>query len=129
MDDWGAVGDAIRDRMRELNISTAYLARETGLSETTIRYLRHPNSRHNRSALVAISAVLRWRHDYLLNILHSEPHKNVVIKPPLDHRLRQILQSEISPLKEEIAALEENLRRCFERLSVVARDWPPRPSP
>ena len=86
MGDWGAVGAAIRDRMRELNMSTAHLARETGLSETTIRYLKDPNSRHNRSALVAISAVLRWRHDHLLNILHGEPHKNVVIKPPLDHR-------------------------------------------
>ena len=90
-------------------MSTAYLARETGLSETTIRYLKDPNSRHNRSALVAISAVLRWRHDHLLNILRGEPHKNVVIKPPLDHRLRQILQSEIGPLKEEIAVLAKTV--------------------
>jgi hypothetical protein len=109
MDDWGAVGDAIRDRMRELNMSIAYLARETGLSETTIRYLRRPDGKHNRSALVAISAVLRWRHDHLLNILHGEPHKNLLIKPPPDHRLRRILQSEIGPLKDEIAALAETV--------------------
>ena len=85
-DDWEAVGDAIRDRMRELNMSTAGLARETGLSETTIRCFRRSTNKHNRSLLVAVSAVLRWRHDHLLNILHGEPHKNVVIKPPLDHR-------------------------------------------
>lgn len=107
MDDWRAVGDAIRDRMRELNMSTAYLARETGLSETTIRYLGRTKRRHHRSALVAISAVLRWRHDHLLNILRGEQHKNVVIRPPLEHRLRQILQSEIGTLKKEIAALTE----------------------
>jgi transcriptional regulator with XRE-family HTH domain len=111
MDDWGAAGDAIRDRMRELNMSTAELARETGLSETTIRYLGRPDSRHNRSVLVTISAVLRWRYDHLLNILHGEPHKNAVIKPPLDQHLRQILQSEISPLKEKIAALADTVER------------------
>jgi hypothetical protein len=106
-DDWEAVGGAICHRMRELNMSTAYLARETGLSKTTIRYLRQSNGKHNRAALVAISAVLCWRHDHLLNILHGKPHKNVVIKPPLEHHLRQILQSEIGPLSEEIAALAE----------------------
>ena len=108
-DDWEAVGDAIRDRMRELNMSTAGLARETGLSETTIRCFRRSTNKHNRSLLVAVSAVLRWRHDHLLNILRGEPHKNVVIKPPLDHRLRQILQSEIGPLKEEIAVLAKTV--------------------
>lgn len=47
MDDWGAVGDAIGNRMREL-----------------------------RSVLVAISAVLRWRYDHLLNILLGEPQRH-----------------------------------------------------
>jgi hypothetical protein len=109
MDDWAAVGGAIRDRMRELNISTARLARETGLSETTIRSLGRTSGRHHRSALAAISAVLRWRHDHLLNILRGEQDKNVVIKLPLEHRLGQILQSEIGLLKEEIAALTETV--------------------
>jgi hypothetical protein len=109
MDDRGTVGAAIHDRMRKLNMSTAYLARETGLSDTTILYLGRSNSEYNRSALLAISAVLRWRYDHPLNILYGEPHKNVAIKPPLDHRLRQILHSEISPLKEKIAALEETI--------------------
>src|ERR1700722_13992663 len=105
MDDWGAVGDAIRERMRELNISTAYLARETGLSKRTIRNFRRSSGRNSRSAMVAASAVLCWRHDHLLNVLHGEPHKNFVIQPPLERRLRQILQSEIGPLREEITAL------------------------
>jgi hypothetical protein len=119
MDDWGAVDDAIRDRMRELNMPAAYLARETGLSETTVRYLRRADSRHNRSALVAISAVLRWRHDHPLNILQGEPSKNVVIKSPLEHRLKQMLQSETGPLKEEITALAEVVHGLSRKTDVL----------
>lgn len=118
-DDWGAVGNAIRDRMRELNISTAELARETGLPETTIRYLRRPTSRPNRSVLIAISAVLRWRHDHLLNILHGEPHKNVLIKPLLEYRLREIIHSEIVALKEEIVALTGTLHAINNKIDMM----------
>jgi hypothetical protein len=37
--------------------STEQLARETGLSETTIRYIGEPASRRNRASLVAIAVV------------------------------------------------------------------------
>ena len=76
VEDWAAVSVAIRKRMRELSMSMAHLARETGLSETTIRYIGNPASGHNKSTLVAISAVLRWRHDHLINVLRGEPDKN-----------------------------------------------------
>jgi hypothetical protein len=119
VDDWGAVGDAIRDRRRELKMSTAYLARESGSSETTIRYLGQSNKRHNKSALVAISAVLRWRYDHLLNILHGEPHKNVLVNPPLEYRLRQIAHSEIASLKEEISALAGALCAISSKIDMI----------
>lgn len=66
--------------MRELEMSTAHLARESGLSETTVRYIGQSLSGHNKSTLVALSGVLRWRYDYLVNVLHGEPEKNVHIK-------------------------------------------------
>jgi hypothetical protein len=110
VEDWGAVGDAIRIRMRELEMSKAKLAREAGLSQTTVRYLGRSETRNNRSALVAISAVLRWRHDHLLNILRGEPHKNIRIKPPLEHVLRKIVHSEVGPVKEEVTALKDIVR-------------------
>jgi hypothetical protein len=71
--DWPAVGIAIRDRMRELETTTAQLARETGLSQTTIRYIGQPGSRKNKASLVAIAGVLRCRYDHLTNILHGHP--------------------------------------------------------
>lgn len=119
MDDWGAVGGAVRDRMRELNMSTAHLARETGLPETAIRSLRGSIGKRNRSVLVAVSGVLRWHHDHLLNILHGEPHKNVLVKPPLEYRLREIMHSEISALKEEITALTDALRAIDNKIDMM----------
>ena len=49
--DWAAVGTVVRERMRELGMSTAELAREAGLSETTIRCLGQScdTNRHRRS--------------------------------------------------------------------------------
>jgi hypothetical protein len=76
--DWSAVRTVVRQRMRELGMSTAALARETGLSETTIRYLGQSSDdkRHRRSTLVVVSAVLRWRYDHLANILHGELNRD-----------------------------------------------------
>jgi hypothetical protein len=86
--------------MRELHISTAHLARETGLSETTIRYIGNPVSGH-KASLVAIAAVLRWRYDHLINVLHGEPDKN----DPADQNLQRLLRDEVGPVREELASL------------------------
>ena len=119
-EDWAAVSDAIRKRMRELKISTAQLARETGLSETTIRYIGEPSSRHNRSTLVAISAVLRWRYDYLMNILHGEPEKNVLIRRPVEVNFERLLRAEVDPMREQIAGLRDIVERMDKKIDVVA---------
>ncbi len=88
--------------MRELHISTAHLARETGLSETTIRYIGNPASGH-KASLVAIAAVLRWRYDHLINVLHGEPDKN----DPADQSLQRLLRDEVDPVREELASLRD----------------------
>jgi hypothetical protein len=96
-EDWAAVTGAIRRRMRELKLSTARLARESGLSETSVRYLGKPLSGHNRSTLVVLSAVLRWRYDHLVNILHGEPEKNVHIKRRTEDDIQRLMRDEFAP--------------------------------
>lgn len=119
-EDWAAVGDAIRKRMRELKMSTAQLARETGLSETTVRYIGGPKSGHNRSTLVAISAVLRWRYDYLINILRGEPEKNVIIRRPVEVNLERLMRAEVSTVKEEVAGLRDIVERIDKKIAAIA---------
>jgi DNA-binding transcriptional MerR regulator len=106
--------------MRELKISTARLARETGLSETTIRYLGRAAYGHNKSTLVAIAAVLRWRHDYLVNVLHGEPEKNVPVRRAAEENLQRLLRDEIGPVKAELATLSGRLDAVNEKLDAIA---------
>jgi hypothetical protein len=114
VEDWAAVSVAIRKRMRELHISTAHLARETGLSETTIRYLGNPGSGH-KASLVAIAAVLRWRYDHLINVLHGEPGKN----DPADQNLQRLLRDEVDPVLEELASLKDIVRGMDEKVDTL----------
>jgi hypothetical protein len=102
-EDWAAVSDAIRKRLRELRMSKAVLARESGLSETTIRYLDRSASGHYGSALVAISAALRWRYDHLANILHGQPGKN----PPAGTSLQRLVHAEVATLKDDLSRYVE----------------------
>lgn len=119
-EDWAAVTDAIRGRMRELKFSTAHLARESGPSETTVRYLGQSLGRHNRSTLVALSAVLRWRYDHLVNILHGEPEKNVHIKRRTEDDIQRLLRDEFTPVKQQLADLAETVRKVDTTLEVIS---------
>jgi hypothetical protein len=118
-EDWTAVSDAIRKRMRELRMSIAHLGRETGLSETTIRYIGNPASGHNKSTLVAISAVLRWRYDYLINILRGEPDKNALMKRPAEANLQRLVHDEVDPMKEELASLRDIVRGIDTKMDMI----------
>ncbi len=119
-EDWVAVVDAIRKRMRELKMSTAHLARETGLSETTVRYIGKSLSGHNKSTLVAIAGVLRWRYDHLVNILHGEPEKNVHIKRRTEDEIQRLLRDEFTPVKEQLASLQEIIQTVDTKLDIIA---------
>jgi hypothetical protein len=120
-EDWAAVSDAIRKRMRELKMSTAHLARESGLSETTIRYIGQPTSGHNKSTLVAIAAVLRWRYDHLINIMRGEPEKNVLLKRPAEANLQRLLRDEVDPVKGELASLRDIVRGMDTKMDTIIR--------
>jgi hypothetical protein len=109
-ENWPAVGEAISERLRELGMPAARLARETGLSETTIRCIGRPDRGHRKHALVAISAVLRWRPDHLLNILRSEPEKNVHVRPPGLANLERLVNARADALSDDLSALRQTVR-------------------
>lgn len=123
-ENWAAVGDALRERLHELNMSKARLARETGLSETTIRYLGRTPNAHNKSALIAISVVLRWRPDHQLNILRGQPEKNVHVRPPGTANLERLLHAEVTPLRDDLSRLKETARAIDEKIGILLAQDP-----
>jgi hypothetical protein len=121
-EDWAAVAVIIRERMRELSVSTAQLARDTGLSETTIRYIGRPDRGHRRNALVAISAALRWRYDHLTNILHGHPEKNITVRTGGWAGLERLLHAEMGLVKDDLSYLTETLAAISDKVGVLRRD-------
>lgn len=122
--DWAAVDQAVTERRRELHMSISYLARETGLSPTTIRYLGSPAGKHNKSTLVALSVVLGWRYNHLINILRGEPEKNIR-KPgssPVEAYYENLLLAEVAPMREEMAELVEAINGIGKKIDVIFRD-------
>jgi hypothetical protein len=103
-EDWPAVRDAVDDRMRELGITLPGLAQETGLPETTIRYIGRPNGgRTTSTVLVAVSAALGWRYDHLRNILDGHSGSNI---PAPEAALLEKLNEEIGKLKTTLRNVE-----------------------
>lgn len=87
--DWAAVDAVVHRLMKRLDMPLARLSRESGVSETTIRYLSRPEKRQ-RSTLVALSAALGCPHGYLVDVLHGTadaetppPTANGAIAEPL----------------------------------------------
>ena len=122
--DWAADGQAVTERLSEKRMSLSYLARETGLSQTTIRYLGTPTKKHNKSTLVAISVVLGWRHDHLFNVLRGHPEKNI-INPgdsPLEAYFENLLSAEIGPMREEVAELVKAVNGMGKKIDVLYQE-------
>lgn len=122
--DWAAVGQAVTERLSELHMSLSYLARETGLSQTTIRYLGTPTRKHNKSTLVAISAVLGWRYDHLINILRGEPEKNIrdPSNSPLEAYFENLLHAEVGPVRDEVAELVKTVNGMGKKIDMLFQD-------
>ena len=122
--DWVAVGQAVTERLSEKHMSISYLARETGCSQTTIRYLGTPTRKHNKSTLVAISVVLGWRHDHLFNILRGESEKNIgnPANSPLEAYFENLLSAEIGPMREEVAELVKAVNGMGKKIDVLYQE-------
>lgn len=123
--DWAAVRQAVEERMSELHISASHLARETGLSPTTIRYLGTPTKKHNKSTLVALSVVLGWRYDYLIKILLRQPQ--AIARNPNDPvmdaaHFENLLHAEVGPMREEIAELLNIVSDMEQKIDVLFQE-------
>jgi hypothetical protein len=129
--DWVAVDQAVTERLSELHMSLSYLARETGLSQTTIRYLGTPTRKHNKSTLVAISVVLGWRYDHLRNILHGEPEKNIrdPSNSPLEAYFENLLRAEVGPMRDEVAELVKTVNGIGKKIDVLFQEQKPGADP
>jgi hypothetical protein len=115
------VARAVSGRMGQLGVSAAELRRRSGLSVNTIRGITEGASRHNRSTWVAISAVLDWPWDYLVNILNGRPDKNVTPKSPLETRLAELADGlgEIEVLRRDVAGLKEIVHEVDRKINLV----------
>lgn len=119
--DWPAVGRAVTERMDERHLSISYVARESGLSQTTVRYLRNPQKKYNRSTLVAMSVVLGWHYNYLRNILHGEPEKNIP-KPGdsvMEAYFENLLHAEVGPMREEMTELIKTVNSMGKKIDAM----------
>jgi transcriptional regulator with XRE-family HTH domain len=72
-EDWRAVGEVIRFRMRELRIKQKMLAEYSGVSVSTIRQMTNNPGGHqqNERTLEALSETLGWPPEYLTDILEG----------------------------------------------------------
>ena len=122
--DWTAVDAAVKARLSWLNMSLPYLSRESGLSQTTIRYLGTPTRKHNKSTLVAISVVLGWRHDHLFNILRGQPEKNIrnPANSPMEAYFENLLSAEVGPLREVVAELVKAVTGMGKKIDVLYQE-------
>jgi hypothetical protein len=68
--DWPAVRTAVLDRMTALNMTAESLARETGLSPTTVRYFGLSPS--NAGTLTVLNVALGFPRGYLARLLAGE---------------------------------------------------------
>ena len=115
------VARVVSGRMGQLGISMAELGRRSGLSVNTIRGITGGASRHNRSTLVAISAVLEWPWDYLVNILDGRSEKNVRPRSPLETHLVKLADglAEIDALRADIAGLTDVVHQVDRKVNLV----------
>ena len=115
------VARAVSGRMGQLGVSTAELRRRSGLSVNTIRGITEGASRHNRSTWVAISAVLEWPWDYLVNILSGTSDKNVTPKSPLEAHLAKLAGeiAEIDALRQDVAGLKDIVYEIDRKIDLV----------
>jgi len=107
--------------MGQLGVSTAELRRRSGLSVNTIRGITEGTSRHNKSTWVAISAVLEWPWDYLVNILNGRADRNVTAKSPMETHLAKLVDglAEIDALRQDVAVLKDIVHEIDKKIDVV----------
>ncbi len=117
------VARVVSGRMEQLGISAAELRRRSGLSVNTIRGITEGTTRHNRSTWVAISAVLEWPWDYLVNVLNGGTDTNATAKSPLETQLAKLVDglADIDALRHDVAVLHDIVHAIDGKIDGVIR--------
>lgn len=117
--DWEAVREAVYNQMKRLDMSVARLSRESGVSETTIRYIGRSEKRQ-RSTLVALSAALGWEHDYLVDVLRGAAGADAPRRASSDpSAVKRVLRAELDPVNEKIDRMGETLYAIVGKMDVL----------
>lgn len=104
---WAAVGDAVRDRRTELDLTQLELAQAANVSESTIRVLETARrTSYKRGNLRAIARALRWPDDAIDRIRAGRPPDEELAEPA-----RLTTESRIAALEAVIAELRAELAR------------------
>ena len=111
-DDWGAVAEAIQNRLAEARMTQLDVAARARLSLTTVRELQHNlNPRRRRpQTLAAVSQAMGWPADYLQQVLRGDrptPHEDEAEDPVL--QALDGLAHEIQELRNRVEQIERQL--------------------
>lgn len=109
--DWSAVHVTVRSRLAVLGITLSALSRASGISESSIRYLKLPGKRQ-RSTLVALSAALGLRYTYLEDVLRGQADDDGEL--PLPHEVKARLdriEAAIGGIGDTLTRMETALAR------------------
>ena len=111
-ENWDAVGQAITNRLAEVQMTQLELAGASGVSPATIREIQYNKLARRRSprTLAALSEALSWPANYLSQVLAGEiaqPHPDESADPLLKEITA--VHDELRDLRERVAQLEDRL--------------------
>ncbi len=117
------VARVVNARVAELRLSTAELARLTGLAVNTVRGVREARGKYNKSTLVVLSAVLGWDPQHLDRVLHGEAHENAITRSSMRTHFAELARrlAETSAQMQDVAGLPENVIRIDGKIDIAIR--------
>lgn len=116
--DWAGVDKAIHNQLKRLNWSQADLSRRSGVDEKTIGTIKQPKDR-NMSTLVALSAALGCRGDYLFDVLLGKIDPDEPPPSPAETALFENLRTEFNSLRMEVATLSDGIREVNRKVTAI----------
>jgi hypothetical protein len=117
------VAKAVNARAAELRLSTAELARLSGLAVNTVRGGRDATGKYTKSTLVALSAVLDCDPQYLWRILFGQARRTVTTGSPLKAHLAELAHglADVRALRQEVARLTQEIAELRHAWSAPAK--------
>lgn len=117
--DWKAVHAAVHRLMKRSDLSIARLSRESGVSETTIRYIGRPEKRQ-RSTLVALSAALGCQHDYLVDVLRGAVDPGALPRPLADMSMLGSVKHQLDGMTKTLHSIDGKVETILQRADECA---------